>query len=169
MTRNANIVQDPGGRSLITPERHQHDTIEYQETMMAGATRGWVSTYSALHRYHRRHLLSATKEEGARLFNAGEEYARAAYAAGLAPLPKIGMLERIDCGQGDPMTSAMQRRKIISADEAIGPMHASCIRSVCVEDWSADAWARARGYLRNGTGLAYLRDGLTLLADHWRL
>ena len=154
---------------LVTPERTQHDVIELQETIHAGVKRGWVATQTSLRRYCRRRLLSRNRDEAAKLLQAAEEYASLSYLAGRAPLPKSGNLLRVDNNSAETEKAEWAREKIRRADSCIGPTHASCLFAVCVEDWSADAWARARGYRRNGTGLAYLIDGLKLLRKHWAI
>lgn len=158
---------DLEGRRLLTPQRAQHDEIEFQETMTAGAKRAWVSTISSLHRYHRRGLLHREKDIAQQMFQAGEEYARIAYAAGQAPLPQLGAIMRVDCSRGSPESGMDALRRLRYADQVIGWMQASCVRAVCVEDWSADAWGKAKGYARHGVGMLFLRDGLELLAKHW--
>lgn len=153
------------------PSRPDADeiVIEHGMTDAAGARRARVTAQCPFDRYFQRGQLSRDADENLLLYDIGEQYRRLTYVAGLNGMPIAQNLMRVDQGTPEPSeTATIALEKIRQADKQLGEAQASCVRKVCVEGWSAEAWAVSRRLYRSGVGLEFLRDALRMLARRWQ-
>lgn len=127
-----------------------------------------------LDRYYRQQRLDRADPDRNRiLYDVGEDYAALAFRAGQTPRPAMVNLHRVDGGDTDPdgLKQALAWDKLHRADQALRrrgcPAHVSVLRAVCCEGISAAEWGKRFDFRERGTGLAYLRTALRLLAEEW--
>lgn len=137
-------------RDKGTPELRRHKS-------------GRVRTQSLLQRYLARRSISGAQ------FQAGERLYAAREAAGASSAPIGSYAPKVDKSirATSVLSCAMADDRYKRALEAMGPGLAPIAVHVCINDQSAEEWARAKGKpLKDG--IALLRAALDLLVDHWR-
>ena len=153
-------------RDLPTPERGQHDHLEFEETPKAGVYRLRVETQSILDRYLRRKQIKNMQHQ------AGEMFAGAWHNAAKGQRIVASYSERTE-GHNDsdnPRVAHAGRevQKAIDVLNQTGPELSGVVIHVCGMDGSAGDWARSNNRPRY-EGLVVLRLALNVLARHFRL
>jgi hypothetical protein len=151
-----------------TPERARHDQLVIEGDERSSTTHIRVATQTSLDRYFVRGRLGDDAEENYDLLQVGKRYAEYSYSAGMMGSAKIIDLNRVAGGPGEADHAHICREKVRLADQHVGPTHASVLRAVCVEEWTAEAWAKKRGMAQgHGIGTAFLVDALRVLGKFW--
>lgn len=164
---------EPKQPTFPPPERAQHGEIEHVHDALSGRQFYRDPEPSQIEKYFGRGLLGKDRVEAAELRDAGMEYGRLAYVGCLGPRYAKLNMHRIAAIPSDGLAQQEAAEKIREADKALGSTHASFVWAVCVEDWTADAWAKERarqhgwGPPGRGFGIALLIDALRILSAHW--
>ena len=151
---------------MPTPERHQHDALELEETAQAGRHRVRVSTQSTLDRYRARNQIMD------RQYQAGEQFAAHWHGAGKGQRTVGSYAERTQGGEeSDNPHVAHNAREIAKALETldrVGEEFSGVTIHVCGLGDSAGDWAAFNDRPRY-EGLVILRLALNVLARHFGL
>lgn len=165
-------MNKPMETAFPPPERGQHDAIEHVKDALTGHEVYRIAEPTQIERYYAQGKLGAN-DEAVQLRDAGLEYMRCAYVGCLGPrYTKINM-HRVLGVPTDGLEQQEAAEKIRLADAALGQTHASFVWAVCVEQWTANGWARERARQRGWGppnrefGIELLRDALRQLVAHW--
>ena len=153
-------------RDLPTPERGQHDHLEFEETPKAGVYRIRVTTQTMLDRYVQRKNITEVAHQ------AGEQFATAWHNAAKGQRVISSYAERTD-GHADSdnpriINATREVQKAIDVLSQTGPELSGVAIHVCGMDNSAGDWARLNSRPRY-EGLVILRLALNVLARHFKL
>jgi hypothetical protein len=171
MKRNQALNAIAGYTAAPTPERlAKGDEVDTIETAVElGRAKAYRISQTPMDRYLRRRVLDPDPHTARIMFDCGESYYALRRMARMVPHSACRGLDRVDGGDEmaviERVTDAA--RQIIALDAKLGPAHVDVLRAVCVEGWTAEGWARSRGYLHAGQGMAFLRDALLVLAGLW--
>ena len=145
-------------RKSSTPERWQHGDMweEEHEGAKAGVFRRRVLTQTPLDRYYQREEITERQYvAGKRLYGLWRASGSESRITG-AYEPPIQHAGELSDGQ------AYRRARFSEVMRHMGITHSSVLVWVCLCGESAKGWG-------GRTGIEYLRDALTCLADYWRL
>lgn len=152
-----------------TAERGQHDEIEERDIPGKGRTYAVVQQKWVIDTYSERGRLGRGRYENEAHYKAASRLCRLIEATDAgSPKSCLVHLERID-GRGGPndhgasSQDEMRRLRLHMGDALY-----DCAHKVAFLNWSADAWAKARGITRTSVGLEFLRAALYEANRFWK-